>query len=1071
MSDHGDGEEKPQSSRARRPNLKLLIPDSETIEQQRRTHFYGTSGVTSTNPNPFAGEGEGSHYHHRQEDQACTCTYPTKVTNSDQEEGAKVNEADDTEDISDLLHLYTNPNSTFTTPSTNGLLHQNFQFYRELFRHSELLANTLHNGQEQQLDSMSSSSNHNSNSHPETSPSHLQSHQNIHQNPKGKPKDDSFTFNPTTPSTTYSKPSYPNHPTSILSKGTTMSQTSPTIPLAEAELRIQLAVAETKLTQAAKEVDSFPRTLAFVVQALVQNYPNQHPSFNVHNYPNSIPNSSPSAIISPQQYEAEAQHHAHPPKRGAANAGRREMQLEQEVEVLRREIRHLRMKLKEKDAHEVNSDEGSGKMVRFDESNINGEVCSSFTKTNAGSKNEHKEDEGEREEEREIQEQRKRVKDSFKSLDELTLVSAPSSPTEIAAKKLQLERDNVGIRSLDELLGPEDDTPKNGTGKAEKAVLRNLAAEGELESEDRANAVVSEEHKRAMARFMSVPESKVLKTGFDASGTTQGGDYDLKNLADSDSDGARFKGYPTRPGFGSYDRTPMTIEIKSKGAYELFDSLQERGEAIRNQQDLVGRSKEPSFPLIFTHGFRFIPGEDDTNFIRTVHIGNLPQDIHLREVLTRVRGGDVVSAILMDTKSVTGNMSALVQFSHESDAEEYACFSELNPVSFGEDGEKKVAEITLLESSPTYPMRHKKATTLDDHKPTRCLAIQGFSSRFSVRRLEQNIACGNFSRADSLLDTYFDEGGILHLEFSNIAVAGSSLAILNSWTEFRGVVAVFEDDPCARPVEDLLLPAEPRKPLHPNGGFVENEDSLSDYGGDALQSEMVQSQRKRLAALSNQNVVIPTFGDSNFKSSSWANEVNEEFYSPPQSPAQDSRLSSAPDAKDNNIRSSNIDEKIGEQNGESTHRSEVGLEGSMYAPGRSDVQQRSVRSNSSSLLSPVVEEKRKRSGGSRDNISHSTETSLNSDSSFLISEATREVARERAERIKGHVNGRRTLDENFEGSKAGQGRDEVSVVHNPDELELELDLDSDSQAGDEENVSPNIPKIVIEEVLPAAIEA
>lgn len=1055
MSDHGDGVEKAQISR---PNLKLLIPDSATIKQQRRSDFYGTSGVTSTNPNPLA-RGQESHHHHDQQledEKPCTCREHAPTTL--QEEGARVNEAQSiaTEDTSDLLHLYTNPNSTFTTPSTAGLLRQNFHLYRELFRHTELLANTIHNG-EQQLDSMSSSI-HNSNSSLEST-FHLRHH--TQQDLKGKSKVDNFTFNPTTPSTPHPRSSYQSNPTSILSKSASMSQASPMVSEAEAQLRVQLAIAETKLAHTNEQANNFPRHLAFVVQALTQNHTNEQSPFNVTNYPPFNFNTSPSAIIThaPNQYETDVHHHAHPSYRGGANPGRRVIQLEQEVEVLRREIRHLKTKLKDKDAHEDNSDEGSGKMVRFDESNIDGEATTGFTRTNAEVNNEHKEVEGERGAEKTTYEQGKRARDTFRSLDELTLVSAPGSPTDIAAKKSQLERDNVGIRSLDDMLGPEDNIPSNETSKVEKAILRNLAAESELGAADRAKADVSEEHKRAMARFMDVPESKVLKTGFDASGTTQGGDYDFKNLADSDS----FRGYPSRPGFGSYERPLATIEIKSQGAYALFDNLQERGHAIRNQRDMVtGRGSLA--PSLFKHGVRYIPGQDDSNYIRTVHIGNLPQDIHLREVLTRVRGGDVVSAILMDTKTITGTMSALIQFSHESDAEEYACFSEMNPFTFGEDDEKKTAEITLLESSPTYPGRENKATTLDGHKPTRCLSIEGFSSHSSIRRLEQSLACGNLTRADSLLVTYFDEEGILHLEFSSVAMATSSRAILNSWTEFRGVVAVYEDDPCARPVEDLLLPAAPRRPLHPKGGFVENEDILSDYGGDALQTEMAQTQRKRLAALSNQKVVIPTFGESNFKSSSWADEVNDELDSPPQSPTQEGRLSPAFEAKDNTL-GSNVDEKVEEKNEEVTHRAKLGLEGSKFAPGRIDVQKRPVQSNSSSLLSPVVEEKNMKNGGGRDRVSQCSDSSLDSDTPFCISESTRKAALERAEGIKSHVNGRCTSNE----------------VHNPDELELDLDSDSDSdsfsEAGDEKNedstsdVSPDIPKIFVEEVFPTPVEA
>ncbi|CAG8950439.1 hypothetical protein HYFRA_00006935 [Hymenoscyphus fraxineus] len=1095
--DRGDGSEKSHSRTRSRPNLRIAIPDQTKIELQRQTSANGSSGFTTTTFMPLVGVEELSH--HRQEKKVCTCP---EISHVDQGEGAIVNDAED--DINDIFHLYTNPNSTFTTPSTAGFLHQNFQLFRDLShlsQLSELQVNTFNNGH-QQLEDTSSSSNqgeiHSEGDRFEYSPSHLQSQTKTSQDPRGNSKGD-LTSNPANLSTTNLPSQRINLPTSILSKSKMSYNNSPSQMEAHIQLRIQLAIAENNLAHKTKEAEDNQRSLALVARALCQqqyppiNYPN-----NLNFNPSLNQNSPHPAIAGFQHHEAEGQSSK---RAGEGYGGKRIGQLEQEIETLRRENRILKLKIREKDVQETSSDEGSGKMVRFDESNII-EAASQGLSKHEQKSGEQVEGEGE---------QGQSAKNKFNSLDELTLVSNPNSPTREELKQ-RMEIDNVGIKSLDDLLGPEDDTPK----KAEKAVLQNLAADEGLEA---TAAGVSEEHKRAMARFMNVPETKVLKTGFDGTGT-QGGQYE-KNLADEDSDGPQNRGL----GYRNFDRPPIRIEIKSQGGYQVFDSLEERGEAIRNQRDLVGR-RESVAPLFFAHGVAYIPGQDDSNYIRTVHIGNLPHDIHLRELLTRVRGGDVVSAILLDTKSITGgSMSAMVQFSHELDAEEYARFSEENIIYFGEGAEKKAVEVTLLESSPTYPMRGHRVQSIDDHKPTRCLAVNQLHPRqFSLRRLEVAIACGNFHRADSFLDTHFDETGTLHLEFSNVALATSARAILNSWIEFRGVKADFEDDPCARPVEDLLLPVEPRKPLWPKGGFLEGVEAEKrpvrfddrdvekrfDYGGDVLQSEIAHEQRKRLAALSNQKVEIPTFGEGNLKSSSWADEVNEELSSSEQSSPQDDAQLIGHGA--NTTLTPAIQGKNGEQD-KQLRRRPVGLEGSKFAPPR--YENRSPASSSTASGS-VAEESGQKNEESNENVTKSVDITSNSESSFQLSDAARLMAQERAERIKGHVSGQQVREEFPEAAEAPVDEIEVSelapqispatrdtpeetqgnvvikkvngnsLVRNPDELDLDSDSDSAFETGDENvNVknadgpvannftpdSPTLPEIVVEEIAAPPVEA
>jgi hypothetical protein len=419
---------------------------------------------------------------------------------------------------------------------------------------------------------------------------------------------------------------------------------------------------------------------------------------------------------------------------------------------------------------------------------------------------------------------------------------------------------DVGLQSLDDCLnGNMDDHPP--APMASKETVEPLSTPIETRM-------------KAMLSFGNVPPPSVLKTGFDLANTKRGAEYD--HLA-RQPEIHRRKNY-----YSHFDPTSTSNPYTGTTAHKLWESSEEREGAIEVHQSQIRRDGI-RYPDMFKYGIQYVPEEEDENYFRTVCISNLPADTELREVLARVRGGLVADAVLMDTRRLMGGtMSAMIVFVEDNDAKAFVDYAAAHPFAFGEDDDTIKAVVTLI-ATPTYPMSPGMIRRIkQEHKDTRCLAIKDFPHDLSLSKLQLDIACRNGHRSNNLIEFYLDEHNTLHLEFSSIPLAGSSFAILTHFLLYRGLEVNFEPDPCAGPLEELALPVPPRPPMLPRTRCSSppyDLHSLSDEQASLLTTvsgEIIQTQRKRLAALSNQKVEIPSFSGAGIASSSWADEVIEE---------------------------------------------------------------------------------------------------------------------------------------------------------------------------------------------------
>ncbi|KAK0119235.1 hypothetical protein ONS96_012296 [Cadophora gregata f. sp. sojae] len=374
-----------------------------------------------------------------------------------------------------------------------------------------------------------------------------------------------------------------------------------------------------------------------------------------------------------------------------------------------------------------------------------------------------------------------------------------------------------------------------------------------------------EENKKAMAALANIPTPGVIKTGFTLEGSFRGADYNKMKpsypLRDFDRFSPNFRNINRegRTGPGTAFEAPEDRSLNQG----LWTDSQDRNGAVEAHMRAATGRNDTRFPDIFRYGIQYIPAEGDSNFLRTVKLSNLPLDMEVRDVLARVRGGDVLSATIVKMgKIAPGTMHARVVFKHEAAAEEYVLYAAEHPISFGEDN---VAEVTLVET-PTYPLHAKQISRLREQ--TRCIAVLDIPSYFSINQLEHDLACGNGHRAKSLIEMWIDEDYTLHLEFANVDMAGSAWAILHAWNAYRGLECRWEADPCAGEVEELANGVKPRPKVFPEDWGIARE---KDRG---VNDNTVEAS-KRLAALGNQIVSIPDFNATKLKAASWADEVND----------------------------------------------------------------------------------------------------------------------------------------------------------------------------------------------------
>lgn len=153
----------------------------------------------------------------------------------------------------------------------------------------------------------------------------------------------------------------------------------------------------------------------------------------------------------------------------------------------------------------------------------------------------------------------------------------------------------------------------------------------------------------------------------------------------------------------------------------------------------TGLTKFPNLAVLRL-GLRYQPGEGDDQERRAVTISGLPPLTTLDQVLQSIRGGEVLSATMCDTVSITGSLTALVTFANSMGAATFCSIvqDEGFYVGFHE------VEVKLI-GLPTYPMRRILQDRILNRGRTRVLTIQ--STDRSIKKTIYKILSTSFVAA------------------------------------------------------------------------------------------------------------------------------------------------------------------------------------------------------------------------------------------------------------------------------------------------------------------------------------
>lgn len=420
--------------------------------------------------------------------------------------------------------------------------------------------------------------------------------------------------------------------------------------------------------------------------------------------------------------------------------------------------------------------------------------------------------------------------------------------------------------------------------------INNATLDQALESDDEVQPEVKIEdqllyQERANANFINVPPPAVLKAGFELSPTKaiRGDDYANRGYANRNSYYARFNNRNAPGGARTFEAPPDLSQGPS-----IWTDQQQRDDEITTHMRCTD-PKDHKFPDYFRYGVVYVPGEDDHDTLRGVHIGGLPKDIELRDVLARVRGGRIYSSVLLNTMAISGSNSAIITFIHQDDAEAYVKYANDYPITFGcsDSDEEDLPKVVVTHiHTPTFPFSPGKHRSIFELNRTRSLTVLNFPQNLSLRNLEFDLGGRNAFRAKNLVEWYIDEEANLKMEFASMDAAGSAFGMLASSNGYRqfGLALQFERDNCEGDLEELEKPLEKRKPMFPrlesgasdgNRGGLPAEGGMGDYSKKNVESVLVM-QRRRLAMLQKQHDVIPSSRDEGSKSGSWADEVIED---------------------------------------------------------------------------------------------------------------------------------------------------------------------------------------------------
>ena len=222
----------------------------------------------------------------------------------------------------------------------------------------------------------------------------------------------------------------------------------------------------------------------------------------------------------------------------------------------------------------------------------------------------------------------------------------------------------------------------------------------------------------------------------------------------------------------------------------VFDSPIEQQRAHHINQRIAGYS-DLLDPAFFTHGLLYNPPASALNVYRTVLIDNLPIGVTLTEVLELVTTGTLISAHLLDTRSITKSMTVYLVFLEEDSATALVNTQSSSPFIFY----NRPARVMLLRT-PTPPLRPLLHHGIFNEGWTRCVAITNAPKSFTPELCKSMISRAPLKRDWIVNMKMRAKDAAIVIHFETLEAAEWALRRLRQTDMLEGSSVLFARDPC-----------------------------------------------------------------------------------------------------------------------------------------------------------------------------------------------------------------------------------------------------------------------------------
>lgn len=258
---------------------------------------------------------------------------------------------------------------------------------------------------------------------------------------------------------------------------------------------------------------------------------------------------------------------------------------------------------------------------------------------------------------------------------------------------------------------------------------------------------------------------------------------DIRSFTNNDS---------TQESSASSPRSSRSHEARRRNQPKdaVFDSPIEQQRAHRINQRIAGYS-DLLDPAFFTHGLLYNPPVSAINVYRTILIDNLPIGVTLTDVLGLVTTGTLISAHLLDTRSITKSMTVYLVFLEEDSATALVNTQSGSPFIFC----NRPARVMLLRT-PTPPLRPLLHHGIFNEGWTRCVAITNAPKGFTPELCKSMISRAPLKRDWIVNMKMRTKDAAIVIHFETLEAAEWALQRLRQTDMLEGSSVLFARDPC-----------------------------------------------------------------------------------------------------------------------------------------------------------------------------------------------------------------------------------------------------------------------------------